>query len=50
MPNLEIPNSPRFLKVAELAERLKVNRARSTMVAGPGALILKDELPNPMRF
>ena len=24
MPNLEIPNSPRLLKVAELAELLKV--------------------------
>ena len=25
MPNLEIPNSPRFLKVAELAELLKLS-------------------------
>ena len=53
MPNLEIPNSPRFLKVAELAELLKVKpRTIYEMVAQnripyrkpPGSNILRFDL------
>ena len=53
MPNLEIPNYPRLLKVAELAELLKVKpRTIYEMVAQnripyrkpPGSNILRFEL------
>ena len=53
MPNLEIPNSPRLLKVAELAELLKVKpRTIYEMVAQnripyrkpPGSNILRFDL------
>jgi excisionase family DNA binding protein len=53
MPNLEIPDSPRFLKVTELAELLKVKpRTIYEMVAQnripyrkpPGSNILRFDL------
>jgi excisionase family DNA binding protein len=53
MQNVEIPNSPRFLKVAELAELLKIKpRTIYEMVAQnripyrkpPGSNILRFEL------
>ena len=51
MPNLEIPNSPRFLKVAELAELLKVKpRTIYEMVAQNRIPYRKPRGSNILRF
>jgi excisionase family DNA binding protein len=51
MPNLEIPNSPRFLKVVELAELLKVKpRTIYEMVAQNRIPYRKPPGTNILRF
>jgi excisionase family DNA binding protein len=51
MPNLEIPNSPRFLKVAELSELLKVKpRTIYEMVAQNRIPYRKPPGTNILRF
>ena len=51
MPNLEIPNSPRLLKVAELAELLKVKpRTIYEMVAQDRIPYRKPPGSNILRF
>jgi excisionase family DNA binding protein len=51
MPNLEIPNSPQFLKVAELAELLKVKpRTIYEMVAQNRIPYRKPPGTNILRF
>ena len=51
MPKLEIPNSPRFLKVVELAELLKVKpRTIYEMVAQDRVPYRKPPGSNILRF
>ena len=51
MPNLQMPNSPRLLKVAELAELLKVKpRTIYEMVAQDRIPYRKPQGSNILRF